>query len=223
MRHFAITGIETACWISRIMPGSDMRATPPSRRMSAGTRSSAITAHGAGVLGDQRLLGVDDVHDDAALEHLGEPALDAHRAGLAHAAVLRHAVSVARWLRAAPAPAAAGSGRRPIVRPAPAAAAPSVGRLVAPSAAASAGRRRRRRGLPRAAGRGGGAAGACGGAPGGGAAGAAGCRGAAAGAARRPLALRRQLPPRSRCALSTHISADRLAERPSCSAMPRRR
>ena len=44
MRHFAITGIETASWISRIMPGSDMRATPPSRRMSAGTRSSAITA-----------------------------------------------------------------------------------------------------------------------------------------------------------------------------------
>ena len=44
MRHLAITGIETASWISRIMPGSDIRATPPSRRMSAGTRSSAITA-----------------------------------------------------------------------------------------------------------------------------------------------------------------------------------
>src|SRR3954465_5697353 len=28
-----------------IMSGSDMRATPPSRRMSAGTRSSAMTAH----------------------------------------------------------------------------------------------------------------------------------------------------------------------------------
>ena len=27
-----------------IISGSDMRATPPSRRMSAGTRSSAITA-----------------------------------------------------------------------------------------------------------------------------------------------------------------------------------
>ena len=45
MRHFAITGIVTASWISLILSGSDMRATPPSRRMSAGTRSSAITAH----------------------------------------------------------------------------------------------------------------------------------------------------------------------------------
>src|ERR1700735_3098571 len=31
-------------WIPWIISGSDMRATPPSRRMSAGTRSSAITA-----------------------------------------------------------------------------------------------------------------------------------------------------------------------------------
>src|SRR5689334_9318288 len=44
MRHFAITGIVTASWIPLIMSGSDMRATPPSRRMSAGTRSSAMTA-----------------------------------------------------------------------------------------------------------------------------------------------------------------------------------
>src|SRR5260221_10937281 len=44
IRHFAITGIVTASWISLILSGSDMRATPPSRRMSAGTRSSAITA-----------------------------------------------------------------------------------------------------------------------------------------------------------------------------------
>ena len=42
--------------------------------------------HGARVLGDHGLLGVDDVHDHAALEHLGEPALDAHRAVLSHAA-----------------------------------------------------------------------------------------------------------------------------------------
>ena len=35
----------------------------------------------AGVLGDLRLLGGDDVHDDAALEHLGHPALDAGGAG----------------------------------------------------------------------------------------------------------------------------------------------
>src|SRR6266404_2469704 len=44
MRHFAITGIVTVSWISLIIPGSDMRATPPSRRMSAGTRSRAMTA-----------------------------------------------------------------------------------------------------------------------------------------------------------------------------------
>src|SRR3954468_14887991 len=43
MRTFAITGIETASWMAWIMLGSDMRATPPSRRMSAGTRSSAMT------------------------------------------------------------------------------------------------------------------------------------------------------------------------------------
>ena len=39
---------------------------------------------GPGILGDLRLLGVDDVHDHAALEHLGKPALDAHGAGLGH-------------------------------------------------------------------------------------------------------------------------------------------
>ena len=45
MRAFAITGIVTASWISRILSGSAMRATPPCARMSAGTRSSAMTAH----------------------------------------------------------------------------------------------------------------------------------------------------------------------------------
>src|SRR5689334_8239254 len=45
MRALAITGIVTVSWISRIFVGSAIRATPPSRRMSAGTRSSAITAH----------------------------------------------------------------------------------------------------------------------------------------------------------------------------------
>src|ERR1700709_562494 len=44
MRAFAMTGIVTASWIDLIIAGSDMRATPPSRRMSAGTRSSAMTA-----------------------------------------------------------------------------------------------------------------------------------------------------------------------------------
>ena len=44
MRAFAITGIETASRIPLIMSGSLMRATPPSRRISDGTRSNAITA-----------------------------------------------------------------------------------------------------------------------------------------------------------------------------------
>src|SRR5690606_18004704 len=44
MRAFAITGIETAEMIPSIMSGSLMRDTPPCARMSAGTRSSAITA-----------------------------------------------------------------------------------------------------------------------------------------------------------------------------------
>ena len=60
----------TAAMIVSMIVGSLMRATPPAARMSAGTRSSAITAHGAGLLGDPRLLGRRDVHDHAALQHL---------------------------------------------------------------------------------------------------------------------------------------------------------
>src|SRR5713101_3326748 len=44
IRHFAMTGIVTDSMIERMSVGSDIRATPPSLRMSAGTRSSAITA-----------------------------------------------------------------------------------------------------------------------------------------------------------------------------------
>ena len=43
IRTFAITGMLTALMMSRIICGSLMRATPPSLRMSEGTRSSAIT------------------------------------------------------------------------------------------------------------------------------------------------------------------------------------
>src|SRR5215469_4408735 len=43
MRHLAITGMETASMISRIFLGEAMRATPPSARICAGTRSRAIT------------------------------------------------------------------------------------------------------------------------------------------------------------------------------------
>src|SRR5437764_2366017 len=39
-----MTGIETASMISATFDGSAIRATPPSARMSAGTRSSAMTA-----------------------------------------------------------------------------------------------------------------------------------------------------------------------------------
>ena len=39
-----MTGMVTASWIPAIISGSLMRATPPWARMSAGTRSSAITA-----------------------------------------------------------------------------------------------------------------------------------------------------------------------------------
>src|SRR4051794_33893250 len=44
MRALAITGMETALMMLSIMSGSDIRETPPWARMSAGTRSNAITA-----------------------------------------------------------------------------------------------------------------------------------------------------------------------------------
>src|ERR1051326_6434453 len=44
IRHLAITGMVTASMIWWISSGSDIRATPPSRRMSARTRSRAMTA-----------------------------------------------------------------------------------------------------------------------------------------------------------------------------------
>src|SRR5438270_6945303 len=44
IRHLAMTGMVTAAMIDLISWGSDMRATPPSLRMSAGTRSRAMTA-----------------------------------------------------------------------------------------------------------------------------------------------------------------------------------
>src|SRR2546428_4922851 len=45
MRTLAITGIVTVAMISRIILIDAIRATPPSLRISDGTRSSAITAH----------------------------------------------------------------------------------------------------------------------------------------------------------------------------------
>ena len=75
MRHFAMTGIETAAMIFSIISGSDIRATPPSRRMSAGTRSRAITATAPASSAIRAWVCVGDVHDDAALEHLGQSGL----------------------------------------------------------------------------------------------------------------------------------------------------
>src|ERR1700722_1612067 len=48
MRHLAMTGMDTVAMISRIFLGEAMRATPPSARICAGTRSSAITGTAPG-------------------------------------------------------------------------------------------------------------------------------------------------------------------------------
>ena len=76
--------MDTAAWISLILWGSLIRATPPSERMSAGTALERHHGTGASLLGDHRLLGIDDVHDDAALEHLRKTGLDLQRPVLGH-------------------------------------------------------------------------------------------------------------------------------------------
>ena len=70
---------DRASMIPSIMSGSLIRDTPPWARMSAGTRSSAMTATAPASSAILRLLRRDDVHDHAALEHLGHAALDARR------------------------------------------------------------------------------------------------------------------------------------------------
>ena len=78
MRTLAMTGIVTASMMPRISSRSLMRATPPDR---ANIGRNAFERHDgdrAGFLRDRRLLGRHDVHDDAALEHLREPALDGY-------------------------------------------------------------------------------------------------------------------------------------------------
>ena len=63
-------------------------AHPRDAAVAADVRGNALERHDRArtcVLGDARLLGVDDVHDDAALQHLGEPRLDPQRPVLGHA------------------------------------------------------------------------------------------------------------------------------------------
>jgi hypothetical protein len=55
-------------------------AHPGHATLRADVGGHALERHhrdGARILGDLRLLGIDDVHDDATLEHLGHAALDA--------------------------------------------------------------------------------------------------------------------------------------------------
>src|SRR5207253_2514655 len=59
-------------------------AHPSDAAVAADVRRNPLERHhgdGAGVLRDLRLLRVDDVHDDAALQHLCQPALDTVAAG----------------------------------------------------------------------------------------------------------------------------------------------
>ena len=108
MRHFAITGIVTTFWMPSIIDGSLMRATPPSRRMSDGHALERHHGRRARVLGDLRLLGRDDVHDDAAAQHLREPALDACSSGCA---LCDHAAESTDATRGATSPISASTAR----------------------------------------------------------------------------------------------------------------
>ena len=68
-------------------------AHPRDAAVTTDVRRDALERHHrarAGVLGDSRLIGVDDVHDDAALQHLGEAGLDPR------CPVFGHGVSLAR-------------------------------------------------------------------------------------------------------------------------------
>jgi hypothetical protein len=78
-----MTGIETEEMMLSIMSGV---AHPGDATLGADVGGHPLERHhgdGAGVLGDLGLLGGDDVHDHAALEHLGHAALDPGGAGQA--------------------------------------------------------------------------------------------------------------------------------------------
>ena len=92
-----------------------MRATPPSLRISDGTRSSAITARRAGLFRDHGLLGVGDVHDDAALQHLRQarPSGETARRKLKHT-LSSHFQTGWRGAGSTPSPAPARSSATPL-------------------------------------------------------------------------------------------------------------
>ena len=81
MRALAITGIETAWMIPSIMSGSLMRAMPPWARMSAGTRSSAITATAPASSAILACSGVTTSMMTPPLSMFGHAALDQFGAG----------------------------------------------------------------------------------------------------------------------------------------------
>ena len=76
-----MTGMETAFWMALIMPGWDMRATPPVGADHGGDALERHDGDGSGLLGDDGLVDVHDVHDDASLKHLGEAGLEAKTGG----------------------------------------------------------------------------------------------------------------------------------------------
>ena len=81
MRAFAITGIVTAAWICSIDRGVAHARHAP---VTANIRGNPLKGHdrdGARVFSDLRLLGIDDVHDDPAAEHVGESTLDERGTG----------------------------------------------------------------------------------------------------------------------------------------------
>jgi hypothetical protein len=89
MRALAITGIDTRPGsldhLGVAHPGHAAVATDVGRHPL-----ERHHGHGAGVLGDLGLLGGDDVHDDAALHHLGESPLDGEGSGASMSASSIH-------------------------------------------------------------------------------------------------------------------------------------
>ena len=82
IRHLAMTGMVTASMIRFTIAGSAMRATPPSLRMSAGTRSRAITATAPASSAIRACSALVTSMITPPFEHLGQARLQGQRAGL---------------------------------------------------------------------------------------------------------------------------------------------